>query len=112
MPSPSVSARPNCADSAVFLADVTISDNTKLKADQPFTKIWQLRNIGTCAWDAGYTLVFTGGIRQAAQPLGAYTLVGCVVGPGFEFGDFSLAADYPAVADAIRAQRERFGKLI
>ena len=27
---------------------------------------------------------------QAARPLGAYTLVGCTVGPGFEFDDFEL----------------------
>lgn len=27
---------------------------------------------------------------QAARPLGAYTLVGCTVGPGFEFEDFEL----------------------
>jgi predicted cupin superfamily sugar epimerase len=27
---------------------------------------------------------------QAARPLGAYALVGCTVGPGFEFGDFDL----------------------
>ncbi|HEY0156682.1 MAG TPA: cupin domain-containing protein [Thermoanaerobaculia bacterium] len=27
---------------------------------------------------------------QAARPLGAYTLVGCTVGPGFEFSDFEL----------------------
>jgi uncharacterized protein len=27
---------------------------------------------------------------QAARPLGAYTLVGCTVGPGFEFADFEL----------------------
>jgi predicted cupin superfamily sugar epimerase len=30
---------------------------------------------------------------QAARPLGAYTLVGCTVGPGFEFDDFELAGD-------------------
>ena len=29
---------------------------------------------------------------QAARPLGAYTLVGCTVGPGFEFGDFEMRA--------------------
>lgn len=28
---------------------------------------------------------------QSARPLGAYTLVGCTVGPGFEFDDFELA---------------------
>ena len=27
---------------------------------------------------------------QAARPLGAYTLVGCTVGPGFEFDDFEM----------------------
>jgi predicted cupin superfamily sugar epimerase len=29
---------------------------------------------------------------QAARPLGAYALVGCTVGPGFEFADFELKA--------------------
>lgn len=28
---------------------------------------------------------------QAARPLGAYTLVGCTVGPGFEFDDFEMS---------------------
>jgi hypothetical protein len=27
---------------------------------------------------------------QAARPLGAYALVGCTVGPGFEFDDFEM----------------------
>ena len=27
---------------------------------------------------------------QSARPLGAYTLVGCTVGPGFEFEDFEM----------------------
>ena len=29
---------------------------------------------------------------QAARPLGAYTLVGCTVGPGFDFADFEMIA--------------------
>ncbi|WJH41273.1 cupin domain-containing protein [Aliirhizobium terrae] len=28
---------------------------------------------------------------QAAEPLGAYTLVGCTVAPGFEFSSFEMA---------------------
>jgi uncharacterized protein len=40
---------------------------------------------------------------QAARPLGAYTLVGCTVGPGFEFADFELLRDRPAAADALCA---------
>ena len=32
---------------------------------------------------------------QAARPLGGYVLVGCTVGPGFEFDDFELDAGRP-----------------
>lgn len=34
--------------------------------------------------------VIGAGEWQAARPLGAYTLVGCTVGPGFEFDDFEM----------------------
>jgi uncharacterized protein len=40
---------------------------------------------------------------QAARSLGAYTLVGCAVGPGFEFADFELLRDSPDLADALCA---------
>ena len=40
---------------------------------------------------------------QAARTLGAYTLVGCTVGPGFEFADFELLRDRPELADALYA---------
>jgi uncharacterized protein len=43
------------------------------------------------------------GIWQAARPLGQYALVGCTVGPGFDFADFRLLADDPARAAAVRA---------
>ncbi len=33
---------------------------------------------------------------QSARPLGAYALVGCTVGPGFDFADFVLMSDLPA----------------
>lgn len=34
--------------------------------------------------------VIRAGEWQAARPLGAYALVGCTVGPGFEFDDFEM----------------------
>lgn len=34
--------------------------------------------------------VIRAGEWQAAKPLGAYVLVGCTVGPGFEFEDFAM----------------------
>jgi len=33
------------------------------------------------------------GTWQAARSVGRYTLVGCTVGPGFDFADFELLAD-------------------
>ncbi|HKZ54173.1 MAG TPA: cupin domain-containing protein [Anaerolineales bacterium] len=56
--------------------------------------------------------VIPAGLWQAAVPLGEYCLVGCSVGPGFEFSDFRLASDDPTVADAIRAQGAEFARLL
>jgi predicted cupin superfamily sugar epimerase len=39
--------------------------------------------------------VVPAGDWQAARSTGAYTLVGCCVGPGFDFADFSLLASRP-----------------
>ena len=38
---------------------------------------------------------------QAARSLGQYTLVGCTVGPGFEFTDFELLSDRKDMADQL-----------
>jgi predicted cupin superfamily sugar epimerase len=48
-------------------------------------------------------LVVPAGWWQAARSSGSYTLTGCTVGPGFDFRDFSLAADQPRIASALRA---------
>jgi predicted cupin superfamily sugar epimerase len=42
---------------------------------------------------------------QAARPRGAYTLVGCTVGPGFDFADFELIDGH----DGREALLARFG---
>ena len=47
--------------------------------------------------------VIPGGSWQAAHSLGAYTLVGCTVAPGFDFEDFALAVDVPEIATRIAA---------
>jgi uncharacterized protein len=39
---------------------------------------------------------------QAARSTGGYTLAGCTVGPGFDFKDFTLAADDFEAADLLR----------
>ena len=37
--------------------------------------------------------IVEGGVYQAAESTGAYSLVGCTVAPGFEFEDFSFLRD-------------------
>lgn len=46
--------------------------------------------------------VVPAGQWQAARPAGAYTLVGCSVGPGFEFADFRLMLSEPATERRLR----------
>ena len=44
--------------------------------------------------------VVPAGLWQAARPRGAYSLVGCTVGPGFDFEDFEMVT--PATAQQHR----------
>lgn len=44
-----------------FVSDVTIPDNTKMTPGQKFTKTWRVRNSGSCDWQSGFKLNFTGG---------------------------------------------------
>jgi len=58
---PTSTPTPACVDRASFIADVTIPDNSRLSPGAPFTKIWRLRNDGTCTWNEEYSLVFVDG---------------------------------------------------
>jgi uncharacterized protein YkwD len=57
----------NCKDSALYVKDISIPDNTKLKPGEAFTKTWQVRNTGTCIWNVRYALVFVGGEQMGAK---------------------------------------------
>lgn len=57
---------PNCSNSAAFEADVTVPDNTPFNAGETFTKVWRVRNNGSCAWTQGYALVFANGEEMDA----------------------------------------------
>jgi hypothetical protein len=43
---------------------ITIPDGTIMAPGTPFTKTWQLKNIGSCKWSADYQLVFDHGDRM------------------------------------------------
>jgi uncharacterized protein len=57
-------------------------------------------------------LTVPAGWWQAARSTGAYTLVGCTVGPGFDFRDFTLAANQPTAAAAFRAGSPAHAELL
>lgn len=52
--------------------------------------------------------VVPAGIWQAARPLGEYALLGCYVGPGFDFSDFRMASDDAEMSCLISQQGETF----
>jgi hypothetical protein len=51
--------------------------------------------LGDTTQDHQRVAVICKGVWQAARSLGDFALVGCSVGPGFEFEDFSLVANLP-----------------
>jgi len=48
-------------DWVAFVKDITVPDGTRYSAGDSFTKIWRLKNRGTCTWTPDYMLVFTNG---------------------------------------------------
>jgi uncharacterized protein YkwD len=64
-PTLAITAPPNCTDSTILLRDVTIQDNTIVKAGEKFIKTWEFQNTGTCPW-INYTLDFSTGDQMDA----------------------------------------------
>jgi hypothetical protein len=70
----------NCANS-IFVADVTVPDNTQLPVGYGFTKTWRVKNTGTCPWTTSFALAFSYGEQMggsnvrlaAAVPVGGQT---------------------------------------
>ena len=64
---------PGCTNSASFVADVTIPDNTEVEGGATFVKTWRIANTGTCIWGSDYTLTHYSDERlgaPASVPLG------------------------------------------
>lgn len=86
-------------DAAQFISDVTIPDKTIIKDGEPFTKTWRLKNIGTCAWNSSYLLVFDHGDQMSdsmSMPLSVD------VAPGQE-ADISVNLRAPAETGSYRS---------
>lgn len=60
---------PDCPGSgttvATFIEDVSYPDGTKVPAGENFTKIWRIKNVGTCTWNSDYQLIFDSGYAMS-----------------------------------------------
>ncbi|MGB7538966.1 MAG: NBR1-Ig-like domain-containing protein [Anaerolineales bacterium] len=74
---PTLTLAPPPCNWAQFIADVTYPDDSEMGILDHFTKTWRLKNIGSCAWTSGYSLVFVSGDQMgapASQPLTSGTV--------------------------------------
>ena len=54
-------------DAAAFVTDVTYPDGSIVGRGNTFTKIWRIKNAGTCTWTTSYDLVYVGGEKFEAK---------------------------------------------
>jgi hypothetical protein len=74
------SAQPNVkCDAAAFITDVTYPDGSSVGLGVSFTKIWRIKNVGTCTWTTSYALVYINGEKFGAQ---SFVPMPGSVGPG------------------------------
>jgi len=82
-----------------------------LVADAGFGDVSR-RRLGPVADKAQPVHVVVAGEWQAARPMGAYTLVGCTVGPGFEFSDFQMLDALPGEAATLKHRHPNLAMFI
>ncbi len=96
---PIPTATPIPCNRAGFVADVTIPDGTIIPPGATFTKVWRLKNNGTCTWNINYSVVFSGGDRMGgASP----TPLTTNVAPG-ETVDISITFTAPTTEGKYRS---------
>ncbi len=54
-------------DAAAFVTDVTYPDGSIIGRGATFTKIWRIKNVGTCTWTTSYALVYSNGEKFGAS---------------------------------------------
>lgn len=64
----------------------------ELLAYNPGTRALQRHVLGALEQEREPVAVIPAGVWQAARSLGAHSLVGCTVGPGFDFQDFRFVS--------------------
>jgi hypothetical protein len=105
-PSPTEIQRPEITatehrpcNQASLIEEVSIPNGTVLATNQGFTKVWHLKNTGSCVWNSDYEFIFANGdlmTNQDKQPL-----TSGIVRPN-ETADVSVNLVAPTIAGAYR----------
>lgn len=85
-------------DAAAFVADITYPDGSQVGRSTTFTKTWRIRNIGTCTWTPGYSIVYVNGEKFDAPN---YVSMPANIAPG-ESVDISVGLVAPNTAGRYR----------
>ncbi len=111
---PTVGGASSACDSAVFVSDVTIPDNTVVDPGKKFVKTWRLLNKGSCTWTTSYKLAFNDGDQMG----GADSFVTVPVAPG-AVSDLSVTLTAPNTNGTYKgnwqmqnASNQSFGNII
>ena len=59
-----------------------------------------------------FVSVVHGGVYQAAESTGAYSLLGCTVAPGFDFDDFTFLSDKQGAATELSKTHPDYQRFI
>jgi hypothetical protein len=79
-----------------FVKDITVPDMTQFGSNMSFTKSWRLRNIGTCTWTTGYSLVYDSG-EQMSGPISISLPHNVAPGETIDLSVNLVAPGYPSV---------------
>ncbi|MFH1153904.1 MAG: cupin domain-containing protein [Pseudomonadota bacterium] len=60
----------------------------------------------------GYAAVVPGGVFQAAESTGAYSLTGCTVAPGFDFSDFAFLSGNRPMAEILHRDHSSYSAFL
>ncbi len=113
-PLPTLTPFTRC-DAAQFVADVNFPDPPRgpiLSRGATFTKIWKIKNVGTCTWTTAYDIVWVGGERlnaPAATPLPQNVAPGETVNLAVNLQAPSQDGSYRAFFMLRNAQGKLFG---
>lgn len=80
-------------DRGAWVRDITYPDDSRVEPGEQFTKIWRIRNTGTCTWDPTYAVVFDRGEAMSSTPSFPLT---ATVAPGQEV-DIAVTLTAPTV---------------